>query len=86
MFVGHYHRWLLASPEGVRDWSGEGPIVLEAASRHMVVVHAVCCGRCALFDTVTNELLPLDLEREGWGVRHRDIEHRRLPDSRGAGR
>src|SRR4051812_47811538 len=63
MFVGHYHRWLLASPEGVRDWSGEGPIVLEAGSRHLVAVHAVCCGRCALFDTGTNELIPFDLGR-----------------------
>jgi hypothetical protein len=68
MFVGHYHRWLLVSSEGVQDWSGKEPIVLEARRRHLVVVDAVCCGSCALFDTVTNELIPFALgqdSREG---------------------
>jgi hypothetical protein len=61
MFVGHYHRWLLVSPEGIRPWSGGGPIVLEASSHYLVTVHAVFCGKCALFDTGTNELVPLDV-------------------------
>jgi hypothetical protein len=58
MFVGHYHRWLLVTPEGLRDWPGEEPIALEAGGRFLVAVHAVCAGRCALFDTGTNELIP----------------------------
>jgi hypothetical protein len=58
MFVGHYHRWLLVTPGSLRPWSGDEPTVLEAGSRHLVAVHAVCAGRCALFDTETNELIP----------------------------
>src|SRR5262249_27232693 len=58
MFVGHYPRWLLASEAGVLPWSGGKPIVLEAERRHLVAVHAVCEGRCALFDTATGELVP----------------------------
>jgi hypothetical protein len=58
MFVGHYHRWLLVTPEGLQPWSGDGPTVLEAPHRYLVAIHAVCAGRCALFDTGTNELIP----------------------------
>jgi predicted phosphodiesterase len=59
MFIGHYHRWLLVTPEGLRPWSGDEPIVLEVVNRYLVAAHAVCAGRCALFDTGTNELIPL---------------------------
>ena len=65
MFVGHYHCWLLVSPEGVQPWAGEQPIVLDPASRHLVVVHAVSSGKCALFDTGTSELIPFDVGRGG---------------------
>jgi len=58
IFVGHYHRWLLATAEGLRSWNGNGPIVLNDERRYLVVVHAVCDGRCALFDTGTSELIP----------------------------
>jgi hypothetical protein len=58
MFVGHYHRWLLVTPEGLQPWSGDRPTVLEAGNRYLVAVHAVCAGRCALFDTGTDELVP----------------------------
>ena len=62
IFVGHYHRWLLATPEGLQPWVGDRPIVLDAAHRYLVAVHAVCDGRCALFDTGTNQLIPLAVE------------------------
>ena len=58
MFVGHYHRWLLAATEGLHPWVGDRPIVLDAPHRYLVSVHAVCDGRCALIDTGTNELIP----------------------------
>jgi hypothetical protein len=58
IFVGHFHRWLLAATEGLHPWVGDRPIVLDAADRYLVSVHAVCDGRCALFDTRTNELIP----------------------------
>ena len=57
-FMGHYHRWLLVTPEGLQTWQGDRPIVLDTAQRYLVTVHAVCDGRCALFDTSTGELLP----------------------------
>ena len=48
MFVGHYHRWLLVTPEGLQPWSGDEPTVLEVGNRYLVAIHAVCAGRCAL--------------------------------------
>jgi len=60
MFVGHYHRWLLITPEGLQPWSGDEPILLGVGNRSLVAIHAVCAGKCALFDTGTNELSPFD--------------------------
>ena len=59
MFGGHYHRWLLATPERIADWDGTGPIRL-TAGRFFVVVGAVCEGCSAIFDTRTSELQPLN--------------------------
>jgi hypothetical protein len=59
LFIGHMHRWLLGTPEGLLAWRGEQPLHLESARRYLVVVHAVCAGRCALYDTNTHELLPI---------------------------
>jgi hypothetical protein len=61
MFMGHDHCWRLISPEGVQPWSGERPITLRGEERYLVTVHAVCCGKCALFDTGTRELTPFDI-------------------------
>lgn len=67
-FHGHYHRWLVGTEDGIVDWSGECPIVLDPARRHLVVVHAVCMGYCAWFDTATNELTPCRFETTGGRV------------------
>jgi hypothetical protein len=58
-FVGHFHRWLAATPEGRLSWDGRGPVLLQPGRRYLVVVAAVCDGRCALFDTASNELTSL---------------------------
>jgi len=58
MFIGHMHRWLLGPPEGVLPWQGDRRLCLDFADRYLVVVHAVQNGRCALFDTKTNDLIP----------------------------
>jgi len=63
MFVGHYHRWLLITPEGDQPWEGAEPIVLDDRSRFLVVINAVCEGKCALYDTETNRLTPFNLGR-----------------------
>jgi hypothetical protein len=58
MFIGHMHRWLLCTPEGVMTWQGERRLCLDSANRYLVVVHAVWDGKCALFDTKTGNLTP----------------------------
>ena len=58
LFLGHFHRWLIGSPAGVLPWRGEVPIRLDARDPHLVVVHAVWDGRCAVFDTETGDLVP----------------------------
>ena len=50
MFAGHYHKWLLVTPDGISEWSGDTPIRLEHG-RYFVVVGALCEGQFAIFDT-----------------------------------
>jgi hypothetical protein len=57
MFAGHYHRWLLARPDGIAEWQGERPARLHDG-RYFVVVDALVDGRYAMFDTETSELVP----------------------------
>jgi len=59
VFLGHFHRWLLGTPDGLLPWRGDGPVRLDDQARHLIVVHAVWDGHCALFDTQTNDLIPL---------------------------
>ena len=58
LFVGHFHRWLLGTPDGLLLWRGENPVALDSRNRYLVVVHAVWDGKCALFDAKTGELTP----------------------------
>jgi hypothetical protein len=43
---------------GVLPWRGEQQVYLDRSKRHLVVVHAVWDGKCALFDTKTGDLTP----------------------------
>ncbi len=61
MFGGHYHRWLLATPEGLTPWEGRTTIRL-VDHRYFVVVGAVCQGRFAIFDTDSSELRPFNAD------------------------
>jgi len=60
MFGGHYHCWLLVTPEQICDWKGDAPIRMEAG-RYFVVIGALCEGRFATFDTSTCELCPFNI-------------------------
>jgi predicted phosphodiesterase len=60
-FLGHFHRWLLATPQGCRAWGGEASVPLDAATRWLVVVAAVCDGWCAVYDTAAGRLTPRHL-------------------------
>lgn len=57
-FAGHFHLWVLATPDGLSDWHGERPVSLAGEQRHFVVIHALCEGRAAIFDTQHGELMP----------------------------
>jgi predicted phosphodiesterase len=61
LFVGHFHRWLIATPREHLAWSGAGPICLHPEERYFVIVAAVCDGWCALFDTGSGWLTPYRL-------------------------
>jgi hypothetical protein len=61
LFVGHFHRWLVASPGGPLPWDGAAPVLLRPGERYLVAVAAVCDGWCAVFDTDSRELAPLAL-------------------------
>lgn len=61
MFSGHYHRWLLSTPDRIHDWSGYAPVSLKR-DRSFVVVGALCEGRFATFDTETCVLTPFNID------------------------
>ena len=61
MFAGHYHKWLLVAPDGIRDWKGDSPIRVDHG-RYFVVVGALCEGQFAIFDTDSSELLPFSAD------------------------
>ncbi len=62
LFVGHFHRWLLATPQDQLAWNGETAVWLDPHQRWLVAVAALCNGWCASFDTITRELVPHRLE------------------------
>jgi hypothetical protein len=59
LFVGHFHRWLVATPARRIEWDGEGPIELAGEPRYLTVVAAVVSGWCAVFDTAASRLTPV---------------------------
>lgn len=60
MFAGHFHRWLLATPETITDWNGASPIRLLPDQRYFIVIGALCEGRYAVFDTDSSVLMPFN--------------------------
>lgn len=58
-FAGHYHKWLLVTPDGIGEWDGDSPVRLDAG-RFFVVIGALCQGRYAILDTETWELRPFN--------------------------
>jgi predicted phosphodiesterase len=62
-FVGHFHRWVAATPEGLLPWEGQTPLYLQPGQRYLVVVAAVCYGWSALLDTDRHFLEPVRLGR-----------------------
>ena len=61
IFIGHFHRWLAFRRSGPLAWNGGSPLSLLEGGPTLVVVHAVCDGHAATFDTSTQILTPVDL-------------------------
>jgi predicted phosphodiesterase len=59
LFIGHYHRWWAATPEGRLAWAGDRPLELASNQRYFVVVGPVTGGSCGWLDTDAGVLLPL---------------------------
>lgn len=62
-FAGHFHQWLLATPDHLAEWQGEEPVSLASDGRRFVVIHALCQGHAAVLDTERWLLLPILLDR-----------------------
>jgi predicted phosphodiesterase len=60
-FVGHFHRWLMATPAGVLPWDGGGAVHLAPERRYLVAVAAVCDGWCGIYDMAESEFVPYRL-------------------------
>lgn len=60
-FIGHYHRWVVATPQGLRPWDGTTVLDLSGPERWLVVVDAVENGSCAVLDTDRWTLEPMRL-------------------------
>jgi hypothetical protein len=60
-FIGHMHKWLAGSTEGVLDWKGDRPLVFEPGRRYLVVVGPLFAGAFATLDTDTRTLTPYQL-------------------------
>lgn len=63
-FIGHYHRWWAATPRGPIDWDGSRRLTLLPQQRYLVIIGGVFQGRCAVLDTATGDLDPLDVTGE----------------------
>lgn len=61
LFVGHFHRWFLASDRDILSWDGRSAIALNEDRRYLVGVAAVVEGHCAVYETEERLLTPLDL-------------------------
>jgi len=59
-FAGHYHRWMLVSPEQTEPWDGTEPICLDDGP-YFVVLNALVHGTFATYDTTTKWMTPFQL-------------------------
>jgi predicted phosphodiesterase len=61
ILVGHFHRWLAATPAGRLAWNGERPLRLAPGERYLFVIHAVMDGWAAVLDDEHGVLTPIQL-------------------------
>ncbi len=63
MFFGHMHRYFAASTAHILNWNGEVRLHLRKPDRYLICLAALCDAHCAMYDTETGMLMPLDLSR-----------------------
>ncbi len=61
IFIGHFHRWLLVTPEGPIEWNGQHSMEFDPTRRYFVIVDTVMNGSAAIFDDATSVLTPIQL-------------------------
>lgn len=59
VLVGHHHRWLAITYDGILDWRGNGVLKLSPTKRYFLIVGACFQGQCGILDTVSGELTPM---------------------------
>jgi hypothetical protein len=59
-FMGHYHCWWAATATGPISWNGSESLTLMPHERYVVIIAGVFQGKCAVFNTVTGVLDPLE--------------------------
>jgi hypothetical protein len=59
-FMGHYHCWWAATPNGPINWDGSKSLTLMPHERYVIVIAGVFQGKCAVLDTSTGMLDPLE--------------------------
>ncbi len=64
LLLGHYHRWSIATRECRVPWDAFQPFPFEPGRRYLIILGAVCDGRCGILDTERQLLIPVDL-RDG---------------------
>jgi predicted phosphodiesterase len=57
-FIGHFHRWFAATPDGPLAWRGESPLTLAGGERYLFVVGPMFRGAFAVLDTDASTLTP----------------------------
>jgi len=61
IFLGHFHRWFVATRAGRLPWDGRSALRLDPAERSLVFINGVVEGWCATYETASGELVPIDL-------------------------
>ena len=59
-FTGHYHCWFAATPDGQIEWNGSDSLEMSGGIRHFVIIRAVMQKSCAIFDTDSKRLTPIN--------------------------
>ncbi len=60
--MGHLHQWIVLSPAGRLDWEGTDPLTLDPTQPHVLAIHAVALGYCAVYDTTARRIEPAKID------------------------